>query len=115
MAFSFTRLIMEETGLLDYKKGLEFVDIGGTMLGRVTNCSCRATLWMPEIYQVRLEFARIGSPAYSCSCVDWSCLDHRKKTCAHIIAASLAWDRSRNIPDPDNDTIEYFFGNKDKN
>jgi len=109
MAFSFTRLIMEETDSLDYQRGLEFVNRRNAILDRVTNCACCVTLQMPENYRVRLGFARIGSPAYSCSCSDWSCFDSRKKTCAHIIAASLAWDRSRSIPDPDNDTIDYFF------
>ena len=57
--------------------------------------------------KIWLGFTRIGVPAWKCSCVN-SPNVKTKDPCIHAIAISLAWDRSRGIPNPTLENIEYI-------
>ncbi|MDO8513274.1 MAG: SWIM zinc finger family protein [bacterium] len=117
--FSYTRIILDNTELSIYQRGLEYVNKKKVKLTSIINNGCQATASGSRNYEITLGFSRVGSPKYSCSCPYFS--EHKKVVCKHIIGTSLAWDRSRSVPDPDEETLEVLcipepiFSHKDIN
>ena len=103
--FSYTRIILDNTELAIYRRGLEYANKKKIRLISVTNNGCQAIADGSQNYEISLGFSHVGSPKFSCSCPYFS--EHKTKiVCKHIIGSSLIWDRSRNIPDPDKGTID---------
>lgn len=102
--FSYNRIILDNTELAIYWRGLEYANKKKVKLISVANNGCQAVASGSQNYDITLGFSRVGSPKYSCSCPYF--IEHKKVVCKHIIGVSLTWDRSRNIPDPDKETID---------
>lgn len=97
MAFSFLRIILPDTEVEIYKRGLSYFkrkSVDGRTIG---TAGYKATVKGTEQYQVDLGFKRIGSPRYLCSCPYY---EKSKFVCKHIIASALYWDSLRNVPAP---------------
>jgi len=60
---------------------------------RSFNNGCKAVVHPDTDYPVKIGFARVGSPEFSCICADYSygCI------CDHIIAVAIAYDWSRDV------------------
>ena len=104
MAFSFSRLIISESDTKTYKEALALIEKLQPLVERRSTASCVAETDGNKIW---LGFTRIGVPAWKCSCVN-SPNVKTKDPCIHAIAISLAWDRSRGIPNPTLENIEYI-------
>lgn len=106
MAFSYTRLVLDETELKIYYRGLDYANSKKTTLSRVLNNACTGVVSGTKSYDVALGFSKVGSLKYSCSCPYFQ--ENKKIICKHIIATALIWDRERKVPDPDQKTIEHL-------
>lgn len=104
--FSYTRIILEDTEQKIYERGLDYANRNKVKLIDILNNGCSAVVSGTKKYDVHLGFSRVGSPKYSCACEYFSSYNSDKITCKHIIGTALAWDRSRNVPDPDQETIK---------
>jgi len=102
MAFSFTRLILENTETPVYQRGLEIANKKIVVVKNIDNNSIEVTIKGTSTYDIKLGFKRTGSPKTICSCPYFLL---QKQPCKHIIASSIYWDRSRNVPDPDKETL----------
>lgn len=95
MAFSFLRLIIFETDILTRKEAFVLLKENNFQMERLGNAAC---LGKTGDYDVWLGFKK-GVPAWRCSCKKLG------NPCSHAIAIALAWDRSRNVPDPNMEDI----------
>lgn len=103
MSFSFVRIILDDTEIEIYQRGLAYFNrnaVDGNVIGTATY---RAKVKGTKQYDVDLGFKRTGNPRYSCSCPYFA---QNKFVCKHIIAAALAWDTSRKVPLPTSGEIE---------
>jgi hypothetical protein len=103
MAFSFSRIILSDTEMQVYYRGLEYADKKKIKIKKLFNNACLAEAIGSDIYAVGLGFNRAGSPKYSCSCPYYQ---EHNIVCKHIIGAALVWDRGREVPDPDDETVK---------
>lgn len=103
MAFSFVRIILVDAEIEIYQRGLTYFNhklIKGNSIG---TAGYRAKVKGTRQYDVDLGFKRTGAPRYVCSCPYFA---QHKFICKHIIAAALAWDASRNVPNPTFEEVE---------
>jgi len=103
MAFSYARIILDNTEIKIYYRGFELASANKIEIQEIGNNFCRALAKGTDSYEVSLGFSRVGSPKYSCTCPYFT---QNKSLCKHIIGTALVWDRSRGVPDPDEDTIK---------
>ncbi|MDP2944571.1 MAG: SWIM zinc finger family protein [bacterium] len=103
MAFSFSRIILSDTEIQVYYRGLEYADKKKIKIKKLFNNACLAEATGSDMYAVELSFNRVGSPKYSCSCPYYQ---GHNIICKHIIGAALVWDRGRKVPDPDDGTVK---------
>ena len=102
MAFSFVRIILSDTEIEIYNRGLSYFNqekVDGKAIG---TAGYKAVVNGTDQYHVDLGFKRIGGPRYNCSCPYY---ERNKYVCKHIIAAALFWDNSRNVPVPTKEDI----------
>lgn len=104
MAFSYSRLLLENTELKIYHRGLDYANSRKIAISKMLNNACIAIAKGKDSYDVSLGFSHIGSLKYLCSCPYFQ--ENTKVICKHIVAAALVWDRLRKVPDPDGETIE---------
>jgi len=93
MAFSYLSVIHSDLKGDYYAKGKKMAKDKTVEITRSYNNGCHATVHLETDYPVMLGFARIGSPAYSCTCVVFShdCI------CDHIVATAITYDQSRGV------------------
>ena len=103
MAFSFARIILSDTDIDIYDRGLEYFKKKKVFFKNIGNAGCTAEVQGTQNYEVKLEFHKIVSPKYSCNCPFFQT---HSKICKHIIAASIAWDAQRNVPMLEEDLVE---------
>ena len=98
MAFSFSRLIIFEADSITSKKAFVLVQEKAFHMERLGNAACLGKIDECDIW---LGFKK-GVPAWRCSCKKLG------SPCFHVVAIALIWDRSRNVPDPTMEDIEYL-------
>ena len=101
MAFSFSRLIISESNIITCKDAFELSKEKSFKIERIGNASCIGKIRNNHIW---LGF-RKGIPVWECSC------GKIEEPCLHAIALSLIWDRSRDVSDPDEESIAYLTRN----
>jgi len=91
MAFSYLSIIYSDLSEDVYLEGKKLADNKSVELLRSYNNGCRAMVRSGGKYPVTIGFARIGSSAYSCTCVAYSydCI------CKHIVSVAITYDQSR--------------------
>jgi hypothetical protein len=104
MAFSFSRLIISESDGITCKKVFEIVDRINLQAEQRGTATCVGKIGGNEIW---LGFTRMGLPTWKCSCTE-NIYTRKTKPCSHTIALSIVWDRSRGVPDPSLEDIEYL-------
>ncbi len=103
MTFSFSRLIISESDTVTYREA------SGLAEKKHPQPERRGTAaYVGEIdsYKIWLGFKK-GVPAWECSCVK-NVTGKITKPCSHMLALSLLWDRSRNVPDPSPEDVAYL-------
>ena len=106
MPFSFSRLIISEADTCMYKTAVDLIETNYSQVKQQGTASCVGTL---DSYNVWLGF-RKGVPSCKCSCVE-NIYGTIQRPCSHVFATSILWDRSRNIPDPSQEDIEFLSKN----
>jgi hypothetical protein len=103
MAFSFSRLIISNSNSTACKDAFRLAQEKYPKIERRGTASCVGEI---DGYKIWLGFRR-GVPDWECSC---NTNTHIKiqEPCSHAIALSLIWDRSRSVPDPSQEDIEYL-------
>lgn len=98
MAFSYLRIIINETEKKIYDYGVKLSDNNAVEFVTKMNNGCRAIVHDDKEYESFIGFHKIGSPKYWCTC-----LHFRKGVpiCEHIIATALSYDRLRGVEDPE--------------
>lgn len=102
MSFSFTRILLDDTELEIFRRGVVYATeqkISPATFETVSNNGCRALVQGggTRPYEVALGFKHTGSPKFICTC---PYNQQYKVPCKHIVATALIWDRSRAVPDP---------------
>ena len=95
MAFSFVRIILEDTEIEIYQRGVDYFNRRSIVGKPAGTAAYKATVSGTDDYLVDLGFKRTGSPKYACSCPYF---EKNGWVCKHIIAAALMWDDARNVP-----------------
>lgn len=103
MAFSFSRLIISEEDSNTCKEAFDPVKRIHLQVERRGTASCIGKI---NGYKLWLGFLK-GVPAWDCSCYRDTYLK-TKNPCIHTITLALAWDRSRNVPDPSQEDTAYL-------
>lgn len=103
MAFSFSRLILYESGSITYKQSFKLLDEKLPQVRGRDTASCIGEI---DSYKIWLGFGK-GIPSWKCSCTQ-TVHAQSKNPCAHAIALAFAWDRSRGVPDPTADDIAFL-------
>ncbi|OHA20180.1 MAG: hypothetical protein A2836_00490 [Candidatus Taylorbacteria bacterium RIFCSPHIGHO2_01_FULL_45_63] len=103
MAFSFSRLIIPESDIFTYKKAIDFIEKSHAEIKQIGTASC---VGESDAWKVWLGF-RKGIPLWECSCTD-NTYPKNQKPCFHVLSVSLLWDRSRNVPDPSQEDVEFL-------
>ena len=103
MAFSFSRLIISYSNTITCKEAFELIHEKHQKAEQRGTASCVGEI---DDYKIWLGFRR-GVPDWECSC---NINTHIKtqEPCSHAIALSLIWDRSRGVPDPSQEDIDYL-------
>lgn len=93
MAFSYLSVIYSDLVENIYLEGKNLANNKRVELLQSFNNGCRAMVHSKSDYPVTIGFAKIGSPAYSCTCVTYSydCI------CEHIVAVAITYDQSRGV------------------
>ena len=104
MSFSFLRLLISESDSHTCREAFNLINKKQVKVERTGTASCKGKI---DGCEIRLGFSRIGVPSWKCSC-DKIDLWKSEKPCIHVVVAALAWDRSRDIPDPSKEDIEYL-------
>ena len=107
MAFSFSRLILDDANVQMFERGNAYFLEGAVQGKPVGTAAYRATVSGTEHYAVALGFRRTGEPKYSCSCPYFQ---KHGTVCKHIMATALEWDASRNVPGPNRDDVAFLCG-----
>ncbi len=106
MAFSFSRLIIPESDILTYEKALDLIRENNIQIKRLGTAACSAEI---DTRAVWLGFNK-GVPVWRCSYV-YGMNKKIIEPCVHTIAVSLLWDRSRSVPDPSREDVEFLLSN----
>lgn len=100
MAFSFSRLIISESDIDTTKLAFELANTKDVEIQKLGNAACIGKV---DNHKSWLGF-RKGVPSWECSCMS-------KDVCLHEIAVAIAWDRTRNIPDPTEKDCDFLCNN----
>ena len=103
MAFSFSRLIISESDIIACDETFKFIEGKDLQVEQRGTASCVGGIGG---YRLWLGF-RKGIPSWECPCAE-NIYEKTQKPCSHAVALSLAWDRSRGVPDPSQESIEYL-------
>jgi len=89
--FSYTAILYSDLDKESYAHANELVNKHHVTILRSYNNGCRAMIHADGNFLVTIGFLKIGKSKYSCQCIAYSydCV------CEHIVAAALAYDRSR--------------------
>jgi len=103
MAFSFSRLILYESDSTMCKQAFKLLE---EMLPQVTQRGTVSCIGEIDSYKIWLGFYK-GIPSWRCYCTQ-TVHAQSKNPCVHAVALAIAWDRSRDVPDPSSDDIEFL-------
>ena len=102
--FSFTQIVLNNTEEKVYYQGLQLANENKVALASVRNNGCRAIVEEDDKYTTSLGFTRIGVPYFDCVCGYYG--KHKHLACQHVVAAALAYDRHRSVPDLDAEIVK---------
>jgi hypothetical protein len=95
MTFSFSRLTLCQSDSAMYKIAIEILEDRPPQTAQLGTASCIGEV---DNYRIWLGF-RKGIPSWKCSCAQ-AISARSNNPCVHVIVLSIAWDRSRKVPDP---------------
>ena len=104
MAFSFLRLMLSESNSIVYDEACRLVEEKHLQMRRQGTAACTGEI---DGYKIWLGFSRIGVPTWQCTCTK-SASVKTEEPCSHAIALSILWDRSRSVPDPSKDDVDFL-------